>query len=139
MRICAVSIGLLIVMVIGCKSPLHAVTESRVIMHSSPVEDRGPLVEMPVIVGPENNGRKIALIDVDGLLLNVDMTGLASMGENPVAVFREKLDRVAADPCYCAIVCYGLTAQVVVSRPPISCGETCTASRKGRVYRWSPA
>lgn len=94
----------------GCRQPLRAVTQSRVIMHSSVAEDRGPLVEMPIVPANlpgahgENGGWKIALIDVDGLLLNMDMTGLGSLGENPVAVFREKLDRVAADPCYRAIV-----------------------------------
>lgn len=49
-------------------------------------------------------GPKIALIDVDGLLLNMDMTGFYSMGENPVSLFREKLDRIARDPCVRAVV-----------------------------------
>ena len=31
-----------------------------------------------------------AIIDVDGLLLNQNLTGLYSVGENPVASFREK-------------------------------------------------
>ncbi len=47
---------------------------------------------------------KIAVIDVDGLLLNTDMVGLYSQGENPVALFREKLDRAAADPCVRGLV-----------------------------------
>ncbi len=88
----------------GCRHPLQARTESRVIMHSSPVEDRGPLAEMPVIGGGTPVPEKIALIDVDGLLVNAPITGLGTLGENPVAVFREKLDRVAADPCYRAVV-----------------------------------
>jgi protease-4 len=44
------------------------------------------------------------LVDVDGLLLNQDMTGLFSEGENPVALFREKLDSIGRDPCYAAVV-----------------------------------
>ncbi len=47
---------------------------------------------------------KIAVIDVDGILVNRNLVGLQSMGENPVALFREKLDAAAADPCVSAIV-----------------------------------
>jgi protease-4 len=47
---------------------------------------------------------KIAVVDVDGLLLNVDMTGLGSRGENPVELFREKLDCIASDSQICAVV-----------------------------------
>jgi len=90
----------------GCHllNPLRAVTHSDVTMHSSPVEDRGPLAEMPVMPDQGAVHGKIALIDVDGLLLNQRFTGTGSVGENPVSVFREKLDRVAADPCYRAVV-----------------------------------
>lgn len=47
---------------------------------------------------------KIALIDVDGLLVNRNLTGLGSLGENPVALFREKLDAAAARDDVCAVV-----------------------------------
>lgn len=47
---------------------------------------------------------KVGIIDVDGVLLNKNMTGFGSMGENPVALFREKLDAAAADPSVRAIV-----------------------------------
>jgi protease-4 len=47
---------------------------------------------------------KIALIDVDGLLLNTDMTGPGSQGDNPVAIFRERLMAVGRDPCVRAVV-----------------------------------
>jgi protease IV len=47
---------------------------------------------------------KVGIIDVDGVLLNRNMTGIGSMGENPVALFREKLDAAAADPSIRAIV-----------------------------------
>jgi len=87
----------------GCK-PLQANTRSRVIMHNSAVEDRGPLHEMTVIADSDAAHGKIILIDVDGLLVNAPLTGLGSMGENPVSVFREKLDSAAADPCCAAVV-----------------------------------
>jgi protease-4 len=71
-------------------------------MHNSPIVDLGPLREMRVM-GDASQG-KIALVDVDGLLLNSPAAGFGAMGENPVSVFREKLDRIAADPCCRAVV-----------------------------------
>jgi len=41
---------------------------------------------------------RIAVVDVDGLLLNNDATGLGSWGENPVSIFRERLDAIECDP-----------------------------------------
>ena len=49
-------------------------------------------------------GPAVAVIDVDGILLNQDMSGPASAGENPVSLFRERLDAAAADPCTRAVV-----------------------------------
>jgi protease-4 len=49
-------------------------------------------------------GPAVAVIDVDGILLNMDLVGPASAGENPVSLFRERLDTAAADPCTRAIV-----------------------------------
>ncbi len=46
----------------------------------------------------------VAIIDVDGILLNADATGLGSWGENPVSVFRERLDAIECDPRVCAVV-----------------------------------
>ncbi|MBY0460581.1 MAG: S49 family peptidase [Gemmataceae bacterium] len=56
----------------------------------------------PVVV--QNGGARVALIDVDGLILNTPFVGPLSVGENPVALFREKLDAVACDPCVRAVV-----------------------------------
>ena len=47
---------------------------------------------------------KIALIDVSGLIMNARVSGLISDGENPVSIFREKLDKAADDPCVKAVV-----------------------------------
>lgn len=47
---------------------------------------------------------RIAVIDVDGLLLNSDATGLGSWGENPVSMFRERLDAIECDPQVRAVV-----------------------------------
>jgi len=47
---------------------------------------------------------RVAVIDVDGVLLDSDATGFGSMGENPVAVFRERLDAIEHDHCVRAVV-----------------------------------
>ncbi len=61
--------------------------------------------EMPIDPAPADcNGPKVAVVDVDGLLVNNDLTGLFSLGENPVALFQEKLDAVAADSHVVAVV-----------------------------------
>lgn len=70
----------------------------------SPVNNALPLVEMPVLAGGSPSCAKIALIDVDGVLLNQDLTGLMSMGENPVALFREKLEYVQRNGQYRAVI-----------------------------------
>jgi protease-4 len=79
-------------------------THSRVISENPPVSDAGPVVEMPVSGPCTGREAKIAVVDVDGLLLDMDMTGMYSLGENPVSLFREKLDAIAADPCVAAVV-----------------------------------
>lgn len=47
---------------------------------------------------------KIAVIDVDGLMMNADMTGLGSQGDNPVSLFRERLDAIKRDSNVRAVV-----------------------------------
>lgn len=100
----------------GCHHVFHIATDSlvrteapmethnKVVMETPPVCDGGPVVEMPLGSSCPDKSPKIAVVDVDGLLLNMDMTGLYSLGENPVSLFREKLDAVAADPCVVAAV-----------------------------------
>lgn len=70
-----------------------------------PATDPGPMV--PTVVRGSSRGPnpvRVALVDVDGLLLNQNLTGLYSVGENPVASFREKLEAAAADPRVRALV-----------------------------------
>ncbi len=49
-------------------------------------------------------GDKIAVIDVDGLMVNRRRRGLLRTGENPVSLFVEKLDKAAADRSVKAVV-----------------------------------
>lgn len=101
----------------GCARPFQIITRDRVsietpiemngrfVQETPPVSDVGPVVAVPV-GGPcaSGTGPKVVLLDVDGLLLNSDLTGAYSLGENPVALFREKLDAIAADPDATAVV-----------------------------------
>lgn len=66
------------------------------------VSDPGPMRVVPVRGG--SGGPRVAIVDVDGLLLNRSPSGPYSAGENPVAAFRERLDAVAADPTIAAVV-----------------------------------
>ena len=88
----------------GCHEPMRAITQSHVTTTMPPMVDNGPLAEFTVMAGDPSSGERIALVDVDGVLLNSDMTGMSSYGENPVAIFREKLDCIAANRCYRGVV-----------------------------------
>jgi len=62
---------------------------------------------VPVVVRGSTGGPdspRVALVDLDGLILNQNLTGLSSVGENPVSAFREKLEAAAADPRVRALV-----------------------------------
>jgi protease-4 len=101
----------------GCLRPLQ--TDSRVAF-TRPVairlnaelepKNNNPLTEMTVEADQARGGAghgggpKVALVDVDGLLVNQNLTGPYSSGENPVDLFRERLDAAAADPDVCALV-----------------------------------
>lgn len=100
---CARLLALLVLLAAGCNHPFQVVTSGRIQADMPPVLDRGPVREM-TIRGGTKKVPTVALIDVDGLLLNMDMTGFLSLGENPVNVFREKLDCAAVDPCVQALV-----------------------------------
>ena len=89
---------------LGCKQPLHVMTTSKIVSDIPPVSNAQRLAAMPLRSTGGSGAARIALIDVDGLLLNMDMTGLYSAGENPVSLFRERLDAAAADPCVRAVV-----------------------------------
>lgn len=87
--------------------PIKLTTENQVTVHSPPVNHDAHIVPIPVEGhnhGSETPASRIALVDVDGLLLNMNFTGPFSLGENPVALFREKLQAVAADPTVRAVV-----------------------------------
>ncbi|MCA9212073.1 MAG: S49 family peptidase [Planctomycetales bacterium] len=75
----------------GCNSCAPFTVRTRVVNETTPSKDMSPISEMPI--GPYFDcDNRVAIIDVDGLLLNQNMTGFMSVGTNPVADFRAKLD-----------------------------------------------
>lgn len=77
--------------------------ETRVHAEMPPVvPDAGPV--RPVVVQPGSCPDRVAVVDVDGLIMNYPFVGPGSVGENPVALFREKLDAVESDPGVRAVV-----------------------------------
>lgn len=96
------SLLVLALLLSGCKGTCVQ-TAVRMTNDAAILKDTTPLREMTVVPGGPS-GLKIALIDVDGMLVNANQNGLGSAGENPVELFREKLDTVARAGCYCAVV-----------------------------------
>lgn len=77
----------------GCKIPDPISVRTELIQATTPAVDSSPIIEMPV--GPVRNcATKIGIVDVDGLMVNDNLIGLMSLGTNPVADFRAKLDYV---------------------------------------------
>lgn len=70
------------------------------------VDNRASLLKQVCVEGNASHmhAGKIAVIDVDGLLVNKSIGGLGSMGENPVALFREKLQVLEADTAISGLV-----------------------------------
>lgn len=67
-------------------------------LHLPSGQDPGPMVPSVVRASPAGaSAARVAVVDVDGLLVNQNQTGLYSAGENPVAAFREKLEAAACD------------------------------------------
>jgi protease-4 len=86
----------------GCERLLSR-TQSSFSNILAPVNpNAGPM--QPIIVEPGDCYLRIAVVDIDGLILNTPFVGPMSVGENPVASFREKLQSIEQDPCVKAVV-----------------------------------
>jgi protease-4 len=105
--------GLLLAALAGCHQPFpitgslrtESGFEGTVNVRIPPATDPGPMVPTVVRASPCGPGPgRVALVDVDGLILNQNLTGLYSVGENPVSAFREKLEAAAADSRVRAVV-----------------------------------
>jgi protease IV len=99
----------------GCRHPFSVRTDSfvhvpdgvngKVQMEFPGQIDAGPMLEVAM---PSPNcadaAAKIAVIDVDGILCNLDYVGPYSQGDNPLTAFKEKLAHAACDPAVRAVV-----------------------------------
>jgi protease-4 len=112
-------IVIILVGMIGCQHPIHflgqiegagnlsaqADIRGEVSVKLPTGHDPGPMVAS--VVQPAlraNPAPRIALVDVDGLILNQNQEGMTGSGENPVSSFREKLSGIARDPSVTAVV-----------------------------------
>ncbi|HEY1068050.1 MAG TPA: S49 family peptidase, partial [Pirellulales bacterium] len=97
---------LLPALLVGCKLPtLPTVNTYNVVKMAAPVRtevdmtpERGPIVEVPLYGGCNSSQPHVAIIDIDGPLLNVQPSSLMGGEENPLSFFREKLDAVSRRP-----------------------------------------
>src|SRR5581483_5748788 len=94
-----------IVFCLGCTEPFHVNTSSQVDASGDIRTELAPTPRLDPVEAAalphrhyDHNSCTIAVVDVDGLLLNADATGFGSFGENPVSVFRERLDAIEHDP-----------------------------------------
>ncbi|HTN75282.1 MAG TPA: S49 family peptidase [Pirellulaceae bacterium] len=103
-RVIYLLIGLFLVAT-GCHGPsVRAQVKATVRPEFPTPSNSGPVIAQAVPPQTTSCGERIAIIDVDGLLLNTNFTGLGSQGENPVSLFRERLEAIAADGCVKAVV-----------------------------------
>jgi protease-4 len=71
----------------------------------TPTSVGGPLEETVIVDARHWTCRnKVAIIDVNGMILNARSSGLLGSGENPMSLFRERLDAAAEDSRVKAIV-----------------------------------
>ena len=102
-------LGMLLLVVAGCSHCPPIRMQGCMTAHTytyTPKDNTAPrmgTVALPPQT-PHCNGYKVALIDVDGMLFNRNYTGIDSMGENPVGLFREKLEAATRDPSIRAVV-----------------------------------
>jgi len=93
----------------GCTLPIQTQSalhfDNPLPVEFQPNDNEHSVVAMPLDApdGKCAKGPKIAVIDVDGLLLNTNLTGPYSTGDNPIDLFREKLD-AARSPDIVAVV-----------------------------------
>ena len=99
-----VLIGLVFVFAGGCAhGPFRVVMRGDLTTHT-PTEHTASRLTGGTLPGMAAAGPAVAVIDIDGLLVNQNMSGFGSLGENPVALFREKLEAAAANPEIQAVV-----------------------------------
>src|SRR5208282_2947665 len=97
----ALVVGLAVLAAQGCLAfpePPTLRVDTDVTGRIAPTEPQQP-VTPSLLPNHQSNPKEclVAVIDVDGLFLDADSTGLGSLGENTVSLFRERLDAIAGN------------------------------------------
>lgn len=112
--------GLVILLVAGCGHaiPIHAMVQGEgtanvaadaTIRGAVEVKlpgalDPGPMTTTVVRPGARPDSARIAVVDLDGVLLNQNYGGLVAVGDNPLASLHDKLEAAACDPRVVAVL-----------------------------------
>lgn len=102
-RRCLAAWASCIVLAAGCHHGIRVNMVGDVTTRLPPDHSSCP-VHQRVVAGHPCECGKVAIIDIDGMLLNRNFQGLGSAGENPVALFHEKLMAAGRDPNVRAVV-----------------------------------
>ncbi len=108
------------IILIGCAPSAYKIT---------PIPLSEKLEETQVASDPGILLPKIALVDVEGVIMNAKESGLMASGENPMALAVEKLQKAAADPQVKAVVVRinspggGVTASDIIYREVLKIRE----------------
>jgi protease-4 len=93
MRLTYLAVLLLVPVLTGCGAPSFLVT---------PVASSTKLQEE--VVQPGKGGAKVAIVEVEGMLMNARTGGLLQASENTVSLFAQEMDRAANDKNVKAVV-----------------------------------
>ena len=120
----------LLLITVGCQHPIR-VNMSGDLTTRLPTDNTAHPVRQRLVAGNLGVCEKIAIIDVDGMMLNRNFKGMDSLGENPVSLFHEKLGAAAADSSIKAIVLRinspggSVTASDIMRRELVKFRQTC--------------
>lgn len=88
-------LGASLILSTGCGTPSLLIT---------PVANTSKLQEIRVVEGKGFSSDKIAIIEVEGMLMNARTGGFLQPSENKLSLFTQQMERAAADPSVKAVV-----------------------------------
>src|SRR6185437_164729 len=89
------SVTILLLALTGCGFPSFLIT---------PVQNANSFEEVDAEPGHPSSGGKVAIIEVEGMLMDVRSGGFLQQGENPLSVFTQQLDQAEQDSSVKAVV-----------------------------------